>query len=60
MQRAKIFIVKNMTDIKIPVRSAEEYASQYFDKEKEEDKWLIIRNAWLNGWDKYRLVYPEM
>ena len=49
-----------MTDIKIPVKIAEEYASQYFDKEKEEDKWLTIRNAWLNGWDKHRLVYPEM
>ena len=47
-------------DVKIPVRNAEEYASQYFDKEKEEDKWLIIRNAWLNGWDKHRCVYPEM
>ena len=49
-----------MADVKTPVRSAEEYASQYFDKEKEEDKWLIIRNAWLNGWDKHRRVYPEM
>ena len=44
----------------MPVKSAEEYASQYFDKEKEEDKWLIIRNAWLNWWDNHRLVYPEM
>ena len=47
-------------DVKRPVRSAEEYASQYFDKEKEEDKWLIIRNAWLNGLDQHRRVYPEM
>ena len=49
-----------MTDVKIPVRSTEEYASQYFDREKETDKWLIIRNAWLNGWDKHRCIYPEM
>ena len=49
-----------MIDVKIPVRSAEEYASQYFDMEKETDKWLIIRNAWLDGWNKHRLVYPEM
>ena len=47
-------------DVKILVRSAEEYASQYFDREKEEDKWMIIQNAWLNGWDKHRLIYPEM
>ena len=47
-------------DVKIPVRSAEEYASQYFDREKEEDKWLIIRNTWLDGWNKHRLIYPEM
>ena len=26
-----------MTDVKTPVKIAEEYASQYFDKEKEED-----------------------
>ena len=49
-----------MTDVKTPVNIAEEYASQYFDKEKEGDKWLIIRNAWLNGWDQHRLVCPEM
>ena len=49
-----------MTDVKIPVRSAAEYASQYFDKEKETDKWLIVRNAWLNGWDQHRLIYSEM
>ena len=49
-----------MIDVKIPVKIAEEYASQYFDKEKEEDKWVIIRNAWLNGWDQHRRVYPEM
>ena len=49
-----------MKDVKTPVRSAEEYASQYFDREKEEDKWLIVRNAWLDGWDRYRCVYPEM
>ena len=49
-----------MTDVKIPIKNAEEYASQYFDKEKETDKWLIVRNAWLDGWDKHRLVYPEM
>ena len=29
-------------------------------RKKEEDKWLIIRNAWLNGWDKHRCVYLEM
>ena len=34
-----------MTNVKTPVKITEEYASQYFDKEKEEDKWLIIRNA---------------
>ena len=49
-----------MIDVKIPVNAAEEYASQYFDKEKEVDKWLIIRNAWLDGWNRHRLVYPEM
>ena len=49
-----------MTDLKTPIKIAEEYVSQYFDKEKEEDKWLIVRNAWLNGWDQHRLVYPEM
>ena len=49
-----------MTDVKIPIKNAEEYASQYFDKEKEENKWMIICNAWLNGWDKHRCVYPEM
>ena len=49
-----------MTDVKTPVKIAEENASQYFDNEKEEDKWMIIRNAWLNGWDKHRCVYPEM
>ena len=49
-----------MIDVKTPVNNAEEYASQYFDKEKEKDKWLIIRNAWLNGWDQHRLMYPEM
>ena len=49
-----------MRNVNIPVKIAEEYASQYFDKEKEEDKWLIIRNVWLNGWDNHRLVYPEM
>lgn len=53
-------IVKNMTDVNIPVKIAEEYASQFFDREKEEEKWLIIRNSWLNGWDRHRLVYPEM
>ena len=49
-----------MTNVKVPVKIAEDYASQYFDKEKENDKWLIIRNAWLDGWDHHRLVYPEM
>ena len=49
-----------MIDVKTPIKIAEEYTSQYFGKEKEEDKWLIIRNAWLNGWDKHRCVYPEM
>ena len=49
-----------MRNINIPVKIAEEYASQYFDKEKETDKWQIIRDAWLDGWDKHRLVYPEM
>ena len=49
-----------MRNVNIPIKIAEEYASQYFDKEKEMDKWLIIRNAWLDGWDRHRLVYPEM
>lgn len=53
-------IVKNMRNVNIPVKIAEEYASQFFDREKEEEKWLIIRNSWLNGWDRHRLVYPEM
>ena len=49
-----------MRNVNIPVKIAEEYASQFFDREKEEEKWLIIRNAWLNGWNRHRLVYPEM
>ena len=53
-------IVKNMRNVNIPVKIAEEYTSQFFDREKEEEKWLIIRNSWLNGWDRHRLVYPEM
>ena len=43
-----------------PVRAAEEYASLFFDKEKETDNWLLVRNAWLNGWDEHRILYPEM
>ena len=46
--------------IMAPVKTAEKYASQFFDKEKETDKWLMVRNAWLDGWDEHRLVYPEM
>ena len=52
--------LNNLIDVKIPANTAEEYASQYFDEEKETDKWLIVRNAWLNGWDQHRIVYPEM
>lgn len=44
----------------MPVKRAEEYASYFFDKEKEIDEWLMVRNAWLNGWDEHRLIYPEM
>lgn len=44
----------------LTVQNAEKYASLFFDKEKETDMWLIARNAWLNGWDEHRLLYPEM
>lgn len=42
------------------MKEAEEYASLFFDKEKETDNWLIVRDAWLRGWDVHRLSYPEM
>ena len=48
-----------MTDLKMLMEIAAEYASQYFDKEKEEDKWSIVRNAWLSGWHKHRLYIQK-
>ena len=44
----------------LPVKNAEEYASHFFDKEKETDNWLLVRSAWLQGWDEHRLLYPEL
>lgn len=38
---------------------AAEYASQYFDKEKEEENWSIVCNAWFDGWDKHRLYIQK-
>ena len=48
-----------MTDLKTLMETAAEYASQYSDREKEEDKWAIIRDAWIDGWNKHRLYIQK-